>query len=284
MPELPEVETVKNEVSPRLIGRCFRQVKLLWEGMVRGISPAEFCVQLPGNKVHAINRRGKYIIVGLDGPKTLLLHLKMSGSLLLGDSGDEPPLYTRAIFQLDDGSEIFFRDPRKFGRLWLVNDPAPIIDKLGPEPLEKEFTPELLAIMLSRRQAPIKALLCDQELIAGIGNLYADEALFLAKIYPLRTGSSLTRDEVVQLHRAIQEVLQAGLRNKGASIVNYYRPDGTVGTAHSEFRVAHRFKQLCYVCGTTIERIKVRGRGTYFCPKCQPITLKAQKSKAKTAA
>jgi formamidopyrimidine-DNA glycosylase len=198
------------------------------------------------------------------------MHLKMSGSLLVGRGSPEPPRFTRAIIHLDRGTSIFFRDPRKFGLMRLVKDKESVVGELGPEPLEPEFTAGLLRALLARRQAPIKALLCDQNFIAGIGNMYADEALFAARIYPLRTGASLTRAEIQRLYKAIRRVLRAGIGHKGASVENYYRPDGTTGTAHFEFKVAHRGGEPCPNCGTPIQRIVVRGRGTYFCPKCQP--------------
>jgi formamidopyrimidine-DNA glycosylase len=269
MPELPEVETIKNEISPKLIGRHIKEVILLWDGIVKLPSVEEFKTGLSGRKIRDINRRGKYLLVGLNYADTLIIHLKMSGSLLVASDNAEPPQYTRAILKLDDGTNVYFRDPRKFGRMWLVEDIDTVVGKLGPEALGRDLTPKRLAEMMAKHKAPIKALLCDQGLIAGIGNLYADEALFAAKIHPMRTGESLTEDEVIRLQKAIREVLLSGIKNKGASIVNYYRPDGTKGTAHSEFRIAHRRGENCYVCGMPVQRIVVRGRGTYFCPKCQ---------------
>ena len=269
MPELPEVETIKNEISPKLIGRHIKEIILLWDGIVKLPSVEEFKTKLTGRKIRDLNRRGKYLLVGLNYADTLIIHLKMSGSLLIASENTEVPKYTRAILKLDDGNVVYFRDPRKFGRMWLVGDIDTVVGKLGPEALSRELSPKRLAEIMSKRKAPIKALLCDQGLIAGIGNLYADEALFEAKIHPMRTGESLTQDEIIGLHKAIREVLLAGIKNKGASIVNYYRPDGTTGTAHCEFRVAHRKGETCFVCGTPIQRIVVRGRGTYFCPKCQ---------------
>ncbi len=270
MPELPEVETIKAELSPYVIGRRIKGVTLLWEGIVRQPSAEEFCSRIAGQKISSLARRGKYLLVSLSRGDLLIIHLKMSGSLLVGRDSQEPPRFTRAIIHLGGGLNIFFRDPRKFGLMRLVRDKTSVVGELGPEPLEPEFTPELLQKLLARRQAPIKALLCDQNLIAGIGNMYADEALFAAKIHPLRTGASLLHIEIGRLHKAIRRVLRAGIGHKGASIENYYRPDGTTGTAHFEFKVAHGRGQNCPVCGTPIERITVRGRGTYFCPKCQP--------------
>jgi formamidopyrimidine-DNA glycosylase len=152
----------------------------------------------------------------------------------------------------------------------LLNDSHTIAAKLGPEPLEADFAPRVLAQRLAKRKAPIKALLCDQSVIAGVGNMYADEALFAAKIHPLRTGESLSQEEIERLHSAIRQVLWSAIGNKGASTDTYIRPDGTLGTAHFEFKVAHGRGKSCSACGTHIERIVVRNRGTYFCPRCQP--------------
>ncbi len=198
----------------------------------------------------------------------LVVHLKMSGALLLKpDSPDNR--FVRAVIELDEGYRIQFRDPRKFGAMWVVDDIKLVVGKLGPDALSPEFTADKLAEMLRDRSAPIKALLCDQHLIAGIGNMYADEALFAAGIHPLRAGGSLSRDEVARLHRAITDVLHQALGDKGASVLNYYRPGGETGTAHFAFKVAHRRKEKCLTCGQDLKRIAVRHRGTYFCPECQ---------------
>ncbi len=270
MPELPEVETVKNELSPYVIGRCIVDVTLLWEGMVKEPSVKEFCSNIIGQKLIGIARRGKYLLFSLSGGNTLVIHLKMTGSLLVQPTSSELPKFTRAIIHLDNNTDIVFRDPRKFGVMRLVKDSDDIVGKLGPEPLEAGFTREILAKLLSKRKAPIKALLCEQEIIAGIGSMYADEALFASGIHPERSGGSLSQDEIKRLFCAIQNVLFSGIGGKGASINTYFRPDGTKGTAHFEFKVAHCGKKPCTVCGTPIQRIVVRGRGSYFCPKCQP--------------
>jgi len=265
MPELPEVETIKNELAPHIIGHTISGVTLFWEGIVKKPSLEEFCSRIMGQKITGIGRRGKYLIFSLSGGETLIIHLKMTGSLLL----KAPDRFIRAIIHLDDGSEIYFRDPRKFGVMWLVEDKNTITGKLGPEPLKADFTPKVLAQRLSKRTAPIKALLFDQKFIAGIGNMYADEALFRAGIHPLRSGKSLSPKEIERLHRAIRQVLGAAINNKGASVDTYFRPDGQKGTAHFEFKVAHGRGKKCPRCGTPIERIAVRNRGSYFCPKCQ---------------
>ncbi len=271
MPELPEVETVKNELLPYVVGRHITGVSLIWEGIVRQPSAGEFCSRIIGQEIIGIARRGKYLIVSLSDGDLLIIHLKMTGSLLIGQGSSELPKYTRAIIRLDKDTNIFFRDPRKFGLMRLVKDENSIINKLGPEPLEADFTPQVLAQRLAKRMASIKALLCDQGFIAGIGNMYADEALFAAKIHPLRSGESLSQEEVERLHSAIQRILWSAIGNKGASVDTYFRPDGTKGTAHFEFKVAHGLGgKTCPNCGTPIERIVVRNRGTYFCPECQP--------------
>lgn len=270
MPELPEVETVKNELTPYVVGRKITGVDLLWAGMVKEPSPEEFRKRLTGQKITALGRRGKYLPFSLSGGDTLIVHLKMTGSLLVQPDSDEAPQYARAVFHLDNNTDVVFRDPRKFGVLRLVEDRNSIIGKLGPEPFDTEFTPELLGQLLTRRKAPVKALLCEQELIAGIGSMYADEALFATKIHPMRSGDSLTPKEIKNLHKEIRRILSAAIENKGASVDTYYRPDGSRGTAHYQFKVAHRFKEPCYTCGTPIQRIRVRQRGSYFCPHCQP--------------
>ncbi len=268
MPELPEVETIRRELEPHVVGRRITGVTLFWEGIVRQPSAGEFRSRLVGQEITALARNGKYLSMKLGSGDVLIVHLKMSGSLLLKPDFPDSR-FVRAIIHLDGGTELYFRDPRKFGAMWLVKDESSIVGKLGPEPLEAGFTAELLGRLLRGRTAPIKALLCDQNLIAGIGNMYADEALFAARIHPLRPGGSLSADEVNRLHRAIKRVLRQALGDKGASVLNYYRPGGELGTAHFKFKVAHRRGEYCYTCGTPIERIPIRNRGSYFCPKCQ---------------
>jgi formamidopyrimidine-DNA glycosylase len=269
MPELPEVETVKNQLSPHVIGRTITKVTLHWERMVKGQDAAEFLKLSAGQKIMDMTRQGKYMIVHLSNGSKLIIHLKMTGSLILGKDNSEPPKYTRAIIHLDDGQDVFFRDPRKFGVLKLLKDTKEIDAKLGPEPLEKEFTLKLFTEGLAKRTVPIKALLLDQKFLAGVGNMYADEALFLARIDPRRAANTLKKTEIRRLFNAIHEVLLAGLKYGGASVVTYFHPDGSVGTAHQHFNVAHNQKKECPICGGPIERIVVRGRGTYYCPRCQ---------------
>jgi formamidopyrimidine-DNA glycosylase len=272
MPELPEVETIKNELAPHIIGRGITGVNLIFGGIVRQPSVEEFWSHLIGQKITGVERRGKYLILGLTSGESLIIHLRMTGSLLLKPASAEPDKFTRAIIYLDKDASLHFDDVRKLGAMWLVGDKNTVVSKLGPEPLEADFTPQILAQRLNKRTAPIKALLCDQNFVAGIGNMYADEALFYARIHPLRSGKSLSGQEVERLHQAIRQVLRAAIGNKGASVDTYFRPSGEIGTAHFQFRVAHRGGESCPVCGTPLERLPIRNRGSYFCPRCQSPT------------
>ncbi len=267
MPELPEVETIKNELLPHVVGREIKSISLPWEGIVRRPPVEEFLSRVIGQRITGLTRRGKYLLFSLSSGEILVMHLKMTGSLLLNPADDR---FIRAVIHLGDGTGLHFRDPRKFGAMWLTDDESTVAGKLGPDPLGDGFTAEVLAQLLHDRVAPVKPVLIDQSVIAGIGNMYADEALFDAKIHPLRPAGSLSGDEIKRLHRAIRRVLQAAIGKKGASVRNYLRPGGEIGTAHFEFRVAHGVGKECPIHHVPIERIVVRGRGTYFCPKCQP--------------
>jgi formamidopyrimidine-DNA glycosylase len=267
MPELPEVETIKNELLPHVIGRTIKSVDVFWDRMVKQLPVEEFKKQVVGQKITALLRRGKYLFFHLSGGFILVMHMKMTGSLVMNPENTK---YARAIFHLDNGKAMYFHDPRKFGKMWLEKDTKAVINQLGPEPLDEDFTPATLEKILSKRTAPVKPVLLDQSIIAGIGNMYADESLFAARIHPEKPANKLTKAEINRLHGAIQAVLLKALKNKGASIRNYIRPDGAPGTAHDEFSVAHGTGKNCPRCGTPIKRIVVRGRGTYLCPKCQP--------------
>ena len=272
MPELPEVETIVNDLRPSLKDRSFADITILWPRMVLQPSAEELRRRLPGQVVKDIGRRGKYLIFRLASGEALIMHLRMTGSLLLKRKGDKHLVsspYITAIFRLDNGTELVFTDRRKLGTVSLVKDESELNEKLGPEPLDPDFTPQVLAKRLSSRKAPIKAVLCDQEVLAGIGNMYADEALFFARIHPLREANSLSHGEIKSLHKAIRQVLMRAISNGGASISDYRRPTGEKGTQQYDFYAAHRGGQTCKVCATPIERITVRNRGTYFCPKCQ---------------
>jgi len=266
MPELPEVETIKAELMPHVLGRTITGVELYWERIVRQPSVEEFRSRVIGQRITGLSRRGKYLFFHLSGGEMLVMHMKMTGSLLIDPSDGR---FTRAVLHLNNGVALHFWDPRKFGVMWLDKDDSAVAGKLGPEPLDDDFTSEVLAELLRKRTASIKPIILDQSIIAGIGNMYADEALFDAKIHPGRPVGSLSGDEIERLHGSIKRVLLKGLDSKGASIRNYIRPDGSLGTAHDEFNVAHGVGKNCPRCGTPIKRIVLRGRGTYFCPECQ---------------
>jgi formamidopyrimidine-DNA glycosylase len=267
MPELPEVETIKRELSPHVVGRQFIGLRIYDDKPVRQSSVGEFCSRLVGQRVKSLERCGKYLVFHLSSGQVLVIHLRMTGALLLNPAHDDR--FARVVFQLDDGSQLVFSDRRRLGVMWLAENDRAIVDKLGTEPLTADFTAENLAEQLKGRKAPIKAVLLDQSIVAGIGNMYADEALFAAKIHPLKKAGDLSSKEVPRLHKAIVNVLQSAIDNKGASVDTYKRPGGELGTAHYEFHVAHRRGGTCDVCGADIQRTTIRNRGTYFCPVCQ---------------
>jgi formamidopyrimidine-DNA glycosylase len=267
MPELPEVETIKNELAPWVVGQSFTQVAIMDSELVCGGSVEEVRRGLLGQKVGSLERRGKYLIFHLSNGRSLIIHLRMTGVLLLNPQGVDR--YARAVFHLSNGHRLVFSDRRRLGLMWLVDDAATVVGKLGPEPLDESFTPSVLGQRLSRRHIPVKAALLDQSIVAGIGNMYADEALFAARIHPLRKADALSPAEVQTLYHCIRKVLQAAIGSKGASVDTYVRPEGELGTAHSDFKVAHRGGEPCPICGSTIERVPVQNRGTCFCPRCQ---------------
>lgn len=271
MPELPEVETTVNDLKPHVIGKTIAGVDVLSPNTIAEPSPDQFRKGLVGRKILEIRRRGKHLIFDLDSKKVLMVHLRMTGALLVKPSSEKPEKFVRVVINLDNATAVHFRDVRRFGRMWLLKDESEVVGKLGPEPLSPEFTTEVLAKILAGRSAPVKALLLDQTLIAGIGNMYADEALYSARIHPSQPADSLKKAELKRLHSAIQEVLHKGIKNKGASTDTYFRPSGARGAAHLEFQVAHRKGEVCPVCGGTVQRIVVRQRGTFFCPLCQKL-------------
>jgi formamidopyrimidine-DNA glycosylase len=269
MPELPEVETIKNELAPWVVGQSFTKVTIPDAKVVCGDSARQIRRELVGQKIESLGRRGKYLIFHLSNENALIIHLRMTGSLLL-DSGEDGR-YVRASFCLSNGHRFVFSDRRRLGKMWLTDDADTVVCKLGPEPLDKRFTPNVLRERLSRHHIPIKAALLDQGIVAGIGNMYADEVLFAARIHPLRKADQLSTKQVQTLHNSIRGILGVAIGSKGASVDTYVRPDGKLGTAHFDFNVAHRGGELCPVCGGPIERIVVRNRGTYFCPTCQRL-------------
>ena len=290
MPELPEVETVRARLEPALAGRRFEHVEIRDSRLVRPFEPAEVAGRLAGERVEAVERRGKYLIVRFESGLVLLIHLRMTGSLrhVASRAALEHDPHARAVVTLDDGSDVVYRDVRRFGT-WIVlehDELAPYLAaRLGAEPLATEFTTRVLQARLHARRAPVKAALLDQRTLAGLGNIYVDEALWRARVHPLRPAGSLAADELRRLHRGIRAALQAGIERQGATLRDYRTPDGGSGTMQAEFRVYGRTGEPCERCGTPVEKIRAGGRGTWYCPSCQPreprpATTKAAGSRA----
>jgi formamidopyrimidine-DNA glycosylase len=271
MPELPEVETTVNELRPQVKGRKIRGIEVLKRGTIAEPSEQEFIKGLVGRTISDIKRRGKYLVFSLDNGNSLIAHMRMTGSFIVMSTTEALDKFVRVVFNLDNGKSLHFRDVRRFGRMWLVADEDSVVGDLGIEPLSPDFTPGYLTSVLRKRQIAIKSLLLNQSLIAGIGNMYADEALYKAGIHPLLPAGSLKKIEIVRLHQAILQVLKQGILNSGASTDTFIRPGGTKGEAHLLFQVAHQQGKECRACGGRVERIVVGQRGTFFCPKCQKL-------------
>lgn len=269
MPELPEVETVVRALRPSLVNQHFTEVRTYWPRHIDRPAVDELQQRLHGRSVTAITRRGKYIVIQLDDGQALIIHLRMSGHLAVVDRCTPADKHTHTIFGLGNGRELRFRDTRKFGRVYLVDDAAEVVGKLGPEPLEDEFTADTLRDLLDGRHRVLKPLLLDQTFIAGIGNIYADEALFYARLLPTRRSDSLSNEEIDALYDGIQTALTLGIAREGASITTYVKPDGEKGDMQNAVNVFRRTGETCYRCGGTIERIVLGQRSTHFCPGCQ---------------
>lgn len=269
MPELPEVETYVRELRPQLIGKRVVGGEVHWPRIIAAPDSALFVELIRGRRFDTFSRRGKYMLLGLDSGETLIIHLRMTGEVRVHPVAVEPDKHTHLLLTLDSDERLHYRDQRKFGRIWLVDDPAGVLHKLGPEPLEDGFAPDDLGTGLAKRTASIKTLLLDQSILAGVGNIYADEALFLARIDPRRSGGALSGGEVAALHGAVRAVLQAGIEGRGSSLQNYAPPSGEKGSFQEAHRVFRRTAQPCYTCGTPIRRIVLAQRSTHFCPTCQ---------------
>jgi len=272
MPELPEVETVRSSLEPRLVGRRFERVDILDSRLTRPVDPAEVAAELAGERVGEVGRRGKYLVVRFESGLVLLIHLRMTGTLAHSRNGAAAGSHVRAVVTLDDGSDITYRDVRRFGT-WLVLHAdeldAYLATRLGLEPLERGFSASKLAERLAGRRAPIKAALLDQRTLAGVGNIYADEALWRARLDPRQAAGKLDAGEIRALHRGIRRALEAGIARQGATLRDYRTLDGGAGGMQHEFKVYGRGGEPCLRCGTPIEKTRVGGRGTWFCPGCQ---------------
>ena len=274
MPELPEVETVRRQLEPVLVGRRFDRVEISDPRLVRPFEPVAVAAELEGERVAEVDRRGKYLIFRFESGRVLLVHLRMTGSFRHRRNGmgeDDP--HRRAVVRLDDGSDVAYRDVRRFGT-WLLVEPDELepylADRLGEEPLLTGFTPARLARRLAGRRAPVKAALLDQRTLAGLGNIYVDEALWRARIHPKRPARDLDANDVRRLHGAIRSVLKTAIERRGSTLRDYSTPRGRRGSMQREFKVYGRENQPCDRCGTPIEKTRAGGRGTWYCPHCQP--------------
>jgi formamidopyrimidine-DNA glycosylase len=272
MPELPEVETVRRSLDPTVVGRRLERVEILDERLVRPFEPLEVAMELEGETVERLERRGKYLIFRFESGRVLLVHLRMTGSFVHSDGPLPDDPYRRAVLRLDNGADVGYRDVRRFGT-WLLLEPGELdpylAERLGDEPFSEAFTPRALARRLEGRRAPVKAALLDQRSLAGMGNIYADEALWRARIHPLQPAGELKPAEIKRLHAAVREALELGIARQGATLSDYRMPNGDRGAMQDEFEAYGREGEPCSRCGTPIAKIRAAGRGSWFCPRCQ---------------
>jgi formamidopyrimidine-DNA glycosylase len=274
MPELPEVETIARGLRPHLVGQTILEADVRWARTLAIPSPRKFREQIRGQEILDVSRRAKFLNLQLSTLRhssgqalNLFVHLRMSGDLLIKEEHDPPEKHDRLRLFLSNGTVLIFNDTRKFGRVWLTDDPDSVLGKLGPEPLSDEFTSQWLYESLRKRHRQLKPLLLDQTFLAGLGNIYTDEALHMARLHPLAASDSVKRDAAERLWEAIRAVLTEGIRRDGASIDWVYRG----GEFQNYFRVYDRAGQPCPVCGKKIQRLVVGQRGTHICPTCQKL-------------
>jgi formamidopyrimidine-DNA glycosylase len=276
MPELPEVQTIVEDLkSTGIIGATVTDAQVFWSRTIAGLTPETFCLRIKRQTVTNVRRRGKFIVFDFLGANHLLIHLRMTGRLLWTVSGQNRSKHEHVILNFGNQRQLRFHDTRKFGRFYLVKNPEIILGRLGPEPLAPEFTLEVFSKHLIRRQRQIKPLLLDQSFIAGLGNIYTDEALWTAKIHPSRVASSLSKAETRALYRSIAKVLQRGLKNLGTTLgtgaSNFYSIARNQGRNRDQLMVFRRTDLPCPRCKTPVERIVVGQRSTHICPRCQKL-------------
>ncbi len=295
MPELPEVETVARDLQRWVAGATIREATVHWDRTIRHPQPAErFAAEIAGATIRRVTRRAKTVLLHLTDGRVMTVALRMTGALIVTAPGTAPDPYARVVFDLEDGRQMRYRDVRKFGRIGLWPGGGlrsigagrgarskrvaegrkkyrigEVFSGHGPEPLQRGFTAKRFAERLSRRSAKLKTLLLDQSFIAGVGNIYADEALWRARLHPLRHADTLDAGEVRRLHRAVRQVLRQGIANRGSSFSDYVGADGEPGQNAERLAVYRRTEQPCFRCGHRIERIVVGQRSTHFCPHCQ---------------
>ncbi len=296
MPELPEVETVARDLQRRVVGATIRRAVVHWDRTIRHpLPPERFVAEIAGSTIRRVSRRAKTVLIHLEDGRVMTVALRMTGALIVAPARAEPDPYARVVFRFEDARELRYRDVRKFGRIGLWPGGGlrsigagrgsrsrrvaeggrryrigEVFSGHGPEPLQRSFTAERLAERLARRSAKLKTLLLDQSFIAGVGNIYADEALWRARLHPLRAADTLDEREVRRLHRAVRGVLRQGIANRGSSFSDYVGADGEPGANAERLAVYRRTEQPCYRCGSRIARIVVGQRSTHFCPRCQP--------------
>jgi formamidopyrimidine-DNA glycosylase len=282
LPELPEVETIRAQLAPSVEGRVIERLEILDPRWTMPLAPDQVVDAVQGRGVERLGRRGKYMVWELDGDVFLLMHLRMTGTLLYDPPADAP--YARVVITLDDGHALRFCDPRRFGTgelaIGVEARDAFFAERLGIEPLGGELTGDRLRALAKGRRAPIKAFLLDQRRIAGVGNIYADEALFRARIHPLRPAGSLKRDQYEALAEAVRDALTAGLKAGGATIDDFRHADGVAGAFQNEFQIHLREGEPCIVCGGPVVKFVAGGRGTYACETCQPRPRRRTASRA----
>jgi formamidopyrimidine-DNA glycosylase len=272
VPELPEVETIRRHLAPHVEGRVIDHLEVLDARWCEPAPPEELAAAVDGRRIERLSRRGKYLDWELEDEVHLVMHLRMTGNILLGSRDDRPHLRVR--LELDSGDNALFVDPRRFGTgAVLLGDDARdeyFDSRLGPEPLSPDFTADALRAQAAKRKQPVKAFLLTQERLAGVGNIYADEALFRARIHPLRPVGSLKPAQIADLRDAVVESLEAGIDAKGATIDDFRHPDGASGSFQDRFLVHLRAGEPCVRCGRTVVKMRAAGRGTYVCERCQP--------------
>ena len=273
MPELPEVETIVADLRPHLVGRTIVRCELSFPTIVRHPEPEEFIDAVAGMQIESVGRRGKYILIRLSSDVALVVHLGMTGQLRLLDEVAPLEKHTHAVFFLDDGRQLRYRDPRRFGRLLVGTEEALLTAKkmprLGPEPIDASWEAEQLYRELRRRRAPLKAVLLDQRAIAGVGNIYADESLHRAGLRPTRVASTVSRKSARRLHESLRESLQVAIANRGSSVDTYRDAWGEVGAQQEKLLVYGRAGEPCFTCGRPLTSVRIAGRTTVYCRRCQ---------------
>lgn len=273
MPELPEVETIAADLRPHLVGRTIERCELNFPSIVRHPEPELFVDHIAGRKITSVGRRGKFIQIHLEDRLMLVVHLGMTGQLRLVDPATPLAAHTHAVFVLEDGRHLRYRDPRRFGRLLLGTEEALLTSKklplLGPEPIDPAFEADELYRRLRRRRTSLKAVLLDQAAIAGVGNIYADESLHRARLRPDRIAGSVSRKSAERLHESLRHSLNVAIANRGSSVDTYRDAWGEVGGQQEKLLVYGRAGEPCFTCGRPLAMIRIAGRSTVFCRRCQ---------------